>query len=138
MCSSQALGAGTGGGPENSAQTKPLRQILLSLPGASRSPWPKAEDPSHLPAPSSENESPVDPVKGISGQLEVTSRTCLPPPSTPASTCGCLRVRRAGVCRVESRAGLDHLSNGLIEWVGRPTGAGERKGRVLGHTALLV
>ena len=42
------------------------------------------------------------------------------------------------MCRVESRAGLDHLSNGLIEWVGRPTGAGERKGRVLGHTALLV
>lgn len=35
LCSSQALGAGRGGGPKNSVQAKPWRQIL-SLPGTSR------------------------------------------------------------------------------------------------------
>lgn len=95
LCSSQALGAGRGGGPKNSVQAKPWRQIL-SLPGTSRVvPKPKEEGLSHFPSPSTEILSSAEPFEGASqGGAASHSIRC---PPVVISRC-CWKVTQGREC----------------------------------------
>lgn len=79
-------------------------------------PWPKAEDPAHLPAPSSDCVSNGAWRGGISGQLQMNPRFSQPPPayqhpSEVISGLGWMGAKAGRAGRgfgAESRAGLDH------------------------------